>query len=171
MAASKSQGSYFGLFVVGATVLSGGVAYIASGTGKLLLLVGAGILLASLAGFLKIKPLEGETAVSRSPEAMKWVGAGVAALGWVVTIGGLHLVDGPGGRIIVALLGIGVSLFGMLYVLPAAFNKTAFWKAPAGATRRAGFTALAGKAALRSESELELEPEFTATQRAMESAR
>ena len=163
MAASKSQGSYFALFLVAGTVLCAGVAYVASGTGKLLLLVGAAILLASLAGFLKIKHLEGETPVLPSPEIMKWVGAGVAVLGWVVTIGGLYLVDGNGGRIIVALLGIGVSLFGMLYVLPAAFNKTAFWKKPAGTSARASLTTMSGKATMDSS--------FAAPPSAMESAR
>jgi len=163
MAASKSQGSYFGLFLVGATVLVGGIAGIASATGKLLMLVGVGILLAAAAGFLKIKPLEGETPVERSPEAMKWMGAGVVLLGWVVTIGGLHLVDSNGGRIVASLLGIGVSLFGMLYVLPVAFNKTAFWKTAGGRPARNGFTAVASKATLESE--------LTGGPRAMESAR
>jgi hypothetical protein len=163
MAASKSQGSYFALFLAGGTILCGGIAYVASGTGRLLLLVGAGILLASLVGFLKIKHLEGETPVLPSPEVMKWVGGGVATLGWVVTIGGLHFVDGNGGRIVVALLGIGVSLFGILYVLPAAFNKTAFWKKPAGTSARASLTTLTGKATI--------DPGFTAPPSAMESAR
>src|SRR5260370_7790867 len=89
MAASKSQGSYFAVFLVGATVLCAGIAYIGSGTGKLLLLVGAGILLAALAGFFKIKPHEGETALQPSPEAMKWIGAGTAALRWAGTPRGL----------------------------------------------------------------------------------
>jgi hypothetical protein len=163
MAASKSQGSYFALLLAGGTILCGGIAYIASGTGKLLLLVGAAILLASLVGFLKIKHLEGETPTLPSPEAMKWVGAGIALLGWVLTIGGLRLVDGNGGRIVVALLGIGVSFFGILYVLPAAFNKTAFWKRPAGASARASLTTLTGKATI--------DPGFTAPPSAMESAR
>jgi len=43
MAASKSQGSYFGLFLVGGIVACGGIAYAATGAGKLLLLVGAAI--------------------------------------------------------------------------------------------------------------------------------
>jgi len=159
MAASKSQGSYFGLFLVGATVLCGGIAYFGSVTGKLLLLVGAGILLAALAGFLKIKPLEGENPLQPSSEAMKWIGAGVAALGWVVTLGGLHFVDGNGGRITVALVGIGVSLFGILYVLPATFNKAAFWKKPAGTSTRAGLTTMPGKATA--------EPAYAAPSRAM----
>ena len=151
MAASKSQGSYFGLFLVGGTVLCGGLAYIGSGTGKLLLVVGAAILLAAAIGFLKIKPLEGETPVLASPESMKWLGAGVALLGWLVTIGGLHLVNSNGGRIVVALLGIGVSFFGILYVLPAAFNKTAFWKKTSATSARAGFSSVAGRATLDSE--------------------
>ena len=163
MAASKSQGSYFAVFLVGSTVLCGGIAYFASGTGKLLLLVGAAILLASLAGFLKIKPLEGETPILASPGLMKWVGAGVALLGWVVTIGGLRVVNSNGGRIVVALLGIGVSFFGILYVLPAAFNKTAFWKKPAGASTRSSITTLAGKGTM--------DAGFTAPPGAIESAR
>jgi hypothetical protein len=159
MAASKSQGSYFGLFLVGATVLCGGIAYFGSVTGKLLLLVGAGILLAALAGFLKIKPLEGENPLQPSSEAMKWIGAGAAALGWVVTLGGLHFVDGNGGRIIVALVGIGVSLFGILYVLPSTFNKAAFWKKPAGTSTRAGLATMPAKATA--------EPAYAAPSRAM----
>src|SRR5438132_14251828 len=99
MAASKSQGSYFGLFLVGATVFVGGIGGIASATGKLLMLVGVGILLAAAAGFLKIKRLEGETPVQRSPEAMKWMGAGGVLLGWVVTIARLHRVHRNGSRI------------------------------------------------------------------------
>jgi hypothetical protein len=163
MAASKSQGSYFGVFLVGGTILCAGIAYIGSATGKLMLLVGVGILLASLVGFLKIKPLEGETPVQPSPELMKWIGAGVALLGWVLTIGGLHFVDSNGGRIVVALLGIGVSFFGILYVLPAAFNKTAFWKKSAGTSARGGFSAVAGRATV--------EPELNAASTAMRAAK
>jgi uncharacterized membrane protein len=158
MAATRSQGSYFGVFLLGSTLLCGAVATIGTGIGKLLLLAGAVAFLASLAGFLKIKPLEGKTPLERSPEAAKWMGAGVALLGWLVTIGGLRIVDGNGGRIAVALLGIGVSLFGILYVLPVVFNRTAFWKAGG----KPSLTPVAGKTTVES---------FAATSHAMESAR
>lgn len=128
MAANKSQGSYYSLFLVAATVFAGGIAYFGSGLGKLCLLVGAAGLLASLFGMLKIKPLEGKTAMKPGPGAMKLVGAGCAALGWVITLFGMHITPSTAGRIVLALVGIGVSLFGMLVVLPAAFNKSAVWK-------------------------------------------
>jgi len=151
MAASKSQGSYFGLFVAGGTLLSGGVAYIAGASGKVLLLIGAAVIVASLVGFLKIKPLEGETPVLPGPEAMKWIGALVAVLGWVVTIGGLRLTDSSGGRIAFALIGIAFSLFGIFFVLPAAFNKTAFWKQRSSNAVRKAFTSMEGGSAMDAE--------------------
>jgi hypothetical protein len=128
MAANKSQGSYFGLFLVMATVLCAGIAYMETGFGKLTLVIGAVGLLASLAGFLKIKPEEGKIAARPAPEGMKLAGVCVALLGWLLTLGGLHIVDTVGGRMIFALLGIGVSLFGIVYILPAVFNKNAVWK-------------------------------------------
>jgi len=128
MAANRSQGSYYGLFLVAATVLCAGIFYWSSGMGKLLLLVGAVGLVASLFGMLQIKSLEGETALKPSPLAMKLVGAGVAALGWVITLFGMHITPSVGGRLVLSLVGIGVSLFGIIVVLPAAFNKNAVWK-------------------------------------------
>jgi uncharacterized membrane protein YgaE (UPF0421/DUF939 family) len=59
---------------------------------------------------------------------MKLMGAFVSALGWVLILAGLHVVTGTSGRIVLGLVGIGVSLFGILYILPAAFNKNAIWK-------------------------------------------
>ena len=127
MAANRSQGSYYTLFLVGATVLCAGI-YLGGGMGKLLLLVGAIGFIASLFGMLKIKSLEGKTAMKPGPDAMKLVGAVVALLGWGITLFGMHLTPSVGGRIITALVGIGVSLFGILVVLPGAFNKNAVWK-------------------------------------------
>jgi hypothetical protein len=147
MAASKSQGSYFGLFLVGCTLLSGGIAYIAGASGKVLLLIGAAVVVVSFVGFRKIRPLEGETPLLAGSAAMKWIGALVALLGWAVTMGGLRLTESSGGRILFALIGIGLSLFGMLYVLPTAFNKTAFWKKPSSSAVRKPYHSLESGAA------------------------
>jgi hypothetical protein len=128
MAANKSQGSYYSLFLAAATVFCAGVAYWGSGLGILLFLVGAAGLIASLFGMLKIKSLEGKTPLKPGPGAMKLIGAGVCALGWLITLFGMHITASTGGRIVLALVGIGVTLFGMIVVLPAAFNKNAVWK-------------------------------------------
>jgi hypothetical protein len=97
--------------------------------GKLVLAAGAIIFVASLFGFLKIKPLEGKPAQKASPMAMKLGGAFTAALGWGITLFGMHVVDRTSARIVLALMGIAVSLFGIVYILPTAFNKNAIWKA------------------------------------------
>ncbi len=129
MAANTGQGRGFATFLVGFTAICAGVAYISTGLGKLVLAAGAVIFVASLFGFLKIKPLEGKPAQRASPTAMKLVGAFLAALGWVITLFGMHVVDGTSGRIVLALIGICVSLFGIVYILPTTFNKNAIWKA------------------------------------------
>jgi hypothetical protein len=129
MAANTGQGRSFAVFLIGLTVACAGVAEFSSGLGKVLLLVGLVIIVASLFGFLKLKPLEGKPAQRASPAVMKLIGAFVAAFGWVLTLFGMHLTDSVSGRMIFAVLGIAVSLFGIIYILPAAFNKNAIWKA------------------------------------------
>ena len=143
MAANKSQGSYFGLFLVGSTVLCAGFAYYEGGLGKALLALGAILLVGSLFGFMGIKSLEGVTAMKPSPTGMKLGGAAVALLGWVLTLLGIHLTTSVGGRMVFALLGIAVSLVGILYILPAAFNKNAVWKGTSSTPERAGFSGAA----------------------------
>jgi hypothetical protein len=128
MAANRSQGSYYTLFLIACTVLCAGVYEFSSGFGKLLLVVGAAGLLGSLALMAGIKSEEGRTAMQSSPLIMKLVGAGCSLLGWIITLFGMHLTPSVGGRITLALVGIGVSLFGILVVLPATFNKNALWK-------------------------------------------
>ncbi|MFZ3202008.1 MAG: hypothetical protein WA175_12760 [Candidatus Acidiferrales bacterium] len=128
MAANRQQGGLYTLFLVAATVLCAGIFFWDASMGKLLFLVGAAGLVASLFGMLKIKALEGKTALKPTPATMKLVGAGVVALGWVITLFGMHLTPSVAGRLIIALIGIGVSLFGIIVVLPAAFNKNAVWK-------------------------------------------
>lgn len=129
MAANTGQGRGFAVFLTGMTVACAGVYLLSTGMGKLLLLLGLVIMAASLFGFLKLKSMEGKPALRPSPMVMKLVGAFIAAFGWVVTLFGMHLTDSVGGRMAFALVGIVVSLFGIIYVLPAAFNKNAIWKA------------------------------------------
>jgi hypothetical protein len=128
MAANKQQGSYFGLFLAAATVLCAGIAYFDGGSGKALFALGAIALIGGLFGFMGIKPLEGKSALKPGPEGMKLVGAAVCLLGWVLTLLGVHITDSTGGRIVFALLGISVTLVGIIFILPAAFNKNAVWK-------------------------------------------
>ena len=129
MAATTGQGRGFTTFLVGFTGVCAGIAYLSSGFGKLLLVGGAVILVASLFGFLKIKPLEGKTAQKEASTALKLGGAFIAALGWVITLFSMRVVEGTNGRIVLALVGIAISLFGIIYILPTAFNKNAIWKA------------------------------------------
>jgi hypothetical protein len=128
MAANRSQGSYYTLFLIACTVLCAGAYEFSTGFGKLLLVVGAAGLLGSLAMMAGIKSDEGKTAMKSSPLMMKLVGAGCSLLGWIITLFGMHVTPSVGGRITLALVGICVSLFGILVVLPATFNKNAVWK-------------------------------------------
>jgi len=128
MAATTGQGRSFTTFIVGLTGLCAGIAYLSTGLGKFIAIAGALVVVMSLLAFLKIKPLEGKPAQRAGAGGMKLMGAFVSALGWVLILAGLHVVTGTTGRIILGLVGIGVSLFGILYILPAAFNKNAIWK-------------------------------------------
>jgi len=125
MAASTGQGRGFATFLVGFTAVCAGL-FLSS---MALLAVGLIVVLVSLFLFLKLKPLEGKTAQGPSALTMKLLGAFLCALGWLITLYGMHLTDSTGGRITLALIGIAVTLFGMIVVLPAAFNKNAIWKA------------------------------------------
>jgi hypothetical protein len=128
MAASTKQGQQFTLFLAGLTLACAGVATMASGLGKALLIIGLVLLGGSLFGFLRLKPKEGRVAQGYSSPAGKFAGAGVALLGWLVTVIGLQFVTGATGRIVLALIGIGISLYGILHILPTTFNKNAIWK-------------------------------------------
>lgn len=124
MAANKQQGSYLTLFWTGATVLCAGLAYLAEGFGKLVLVLGLVAVVISLVGFLKIKPKEGKTAGVEGTATLKLLGIAVALGGWFITIAGLHITTSVDGRLIFAIAGIAVSLIGVLGVLPAAFGKS-----------------------------------------------
>jgi len=129
MAANTGQGRGFTTFLVGFTVICAGVASISTGLGKFLIAAGAVIFVGGLLSFLKLKPLEGKPAQNSSPAGMKLLGAFLCAVGWVITLFGMRIATATSGRMVLALVGIAISLFGMVYVLPAAFNKNAIWKA------------------------------------------
>lgn len=128
MAANKAQGRTLTVFLVGLTLACAGLATWSGGSGKLLLIVGLVAVAASLVMSRRIKPLEGRVAQRPGGEAAKLAGAFVALLGWLVTLGGLQVVASTGGRILLALVGIATSLYGIVVILPAALNRNAIWK-------------------------------------------
>ena len=128
MAATKQQGGAFTLFLVGLTIACTGVA-VSGGMGKLVLLVGIVLLAISCWRFLQLKPLEGRVALKSQPAVTKFIGLIVVLLGWGVVLFGLHLTDSVGGRMTTTVIGLVISLAGVLFILPAACNKNAIWKA------------------------------------------
>ncbi len=129
MAATTSQGKSFTLFIVGVTVAAAGLAFIATGIAKLALVAGVAIIAFSFFSFFKIKPLEGPTAEAKQPAALKFAGLAVVLLGWAIVLVGLHLTPSVTGRMVSTLLGLAISLVGILVILPIAANKNAIWKA------------------------------------------
>lgn len=127
MAANKQQGQSFGLFLVGLTVFCAGL--LGGGLGKVAMVIGIALLSLSFFLMFKIKPLEGKPASGAQPGGMKLLGCVVVLLGWGVVLFGLHLTAGVSGRMVTTLVGIAISLFGVLVILPAACNKNAIWKA------------------------------------------
>jgi hypothetical protein len=123
MAANQKQGQYLTLFWTALTALAAGVAYFAEGFGKLVVVIGlAGVALA-LVGFLRIKPMEGKAAGVRANPGLTLMGIAVALGGWFVTMAGLAITSSVPGRLAFALVGIAVSLVGVIGVLPVTFAK------------------------------------------------
>ena len=82
-----------------------------------------------MVGFLRIKSVEGKTAGVPRTTSLKLLGLAVALGGWFITIAGLHITTSVGGRMVFALVGIAVSLVGVIGVLPVAFGKSMAGKA------------------------------------------
>jgi hypothetical protein len=129
MAATKSQGKAFALFMVGLTTAAAGIAYLSSGSGIAALVVGLIVVAVSFGLFLSIKPSEGKVPDAHQPLVLKLAGLAVALGGWLIVLLGMHMTATVSGRMTAAIVGIAVSLFGLLYLLPAAANKNAIWKA------------------------------------------
>jgi hypothetical protein len=129
MAATTSQGKSFTVFIAGITVAAAGLAFSSSGIGKVALVAGLAIIGFSFFKFFMIKPLEGPTAEGKQPAALKLAGLALALGGWLVVLFGLHLTASVTGRMVSTILGLAISLFGILVILPVAANKNAIWKA------------------------------------------
>lgn len=129
MAANKGQGRSFGLFLIGLTTAGAGLGVISGGMGTVVMLVGIVLIAISAWSSFQLKPLEGKIALGTQPAMAKAAGVVVVLLGWAVVLCGLHLTPSVGGRMVAALVGIGIILVGVCYILPAACNKNAIWKA------------------------------------------
>lgn len=129
MSLGKSQGSCFTVFLIGLTIACAGLADVASGIGKLALAVGIVLAIVSFVYAFKLKPLSGKPAENAQPTGLKLAGVVAALLGWLVALVGIHLIASVPGRMVVVLVGLAVSLSGVLYFLPKASSQNAIWKA------------------------------------------
>lgn len=59
---------------------------------------------------------------------MAGIGILVTFLGFVIAVAGLGMTDGVNMRMIMALVGIAVSLFGIMGLIIPAYNKNAIWR-------------------------------------------
>jgi hypothetical protein len=128
MAATTSQGKTFTLFIVGLTVAAAGLAFAATGIGKVALGLGAIGVIAAFIGFLKIKPSEGMIPENKQPAVLKLAALALALGGWLIVLFGIHLSAGVGGRMTTTVIGLVISLCGVIGLLPIAANKNAIWK-------------------------------------------
>jgi len=59
---------------------------------------------------------------------MAGMGLIVTFLGFVIAVLGLGMTSSVNGRMIMALVGIAVSLFGIMGLIVTAYNKNAIWR-------------------------------------------
>ena len=59
---------------------------------------------------------------------MKILGIFLALLGWIIAVVGLSVISSTGGRLFLCILGIAITLTGILGVLNKAHLKEAIWK-------------------------------------------
>ncbi len=129
MAATKSQGKAFGLFMAGITTTCAGIAYISSGSGIAALIVGLIVVAISFGLFVSLKPQEGKVPMASQPFVLRLAGLALAVGGWLIVLFGLHISSAVSGRMVTTLIGFAVSLVGVIGLLPTASNKNAIWKA------------------------------------------
>ena len=129
MAATKSQGKAFTLFLAGLTATCAGIAFFSSGAAKVVLILGLIAVALSLWDFFKIKPLEGKTGNRPQPALMKLLGIVVVLGGWLFVLFGLHMTASVDGRLVTSVVGFVISIAGIFYILAPASSKNAIWKA------------------------------------------
>jgi hypothetical protein len=122
MAATKAQGRWYGAFLAG-------IAGFGGGGGKAVFVIGLIVLAVTFFKFVQLKPLEGKPALGAQPAAMKALGVLLALAGWIIVLLGLHFTSAVSARLVITILGMVVTLVGILGILPAACNKNAIWKA------------------------------------------
>jgi hypothetical protein len=59
---------------------------------------------------------------------MAGIGLIVTFLGFVIAVMGLGMTSSVNGRMIMALVGIAVSMFGIMGLIVTAYNKNAIWR-------------------------------------------
>ena len=59
---------------------------------------------------------------------MAGIGLIVTLLGFVIAVMGLGMTSSVNGRMIMALVGIAVSMFGIMGLIVTAYNKNAIWR-------------------------------------------
>jgi hypothetical protein len=61
-------------------------------------------------------------------DRMGFVGLIVTFVGFLIAAGSVGIMSGTGGRLVLVLIGIAVSLFGILGLINPAYQKNAVWK-------------------------------------------
>jgi hypothetical protein len=128
MAATKAEGSTLSVFLVGLTMGCAGLAFADTGVGKLAGIAGAVLLIISFVAAAKIKPQEGKPAQPKQVSGLRILGILLALGGWLIVLGGLHMTTSVGGRLISTLVGMAVTLGGIIYCLAKAGSENAIWK-------------------------------------------
>ena len=129
MAATKSQGRDFTLFMAGLTAVCAGIAFFSSGAAKVALVLGLVAVVAISLGVLQDQASRGQDRRRRATRRDEADRRGGGAGGWLFVLFGLHLTASVGGRMVTSILGFAISLAGICYVLAPAVSKNAIWKA------------------------------------------
>ena len=59
---------------------------------------------------------------------MAFAGLAVTVVGFLIAAGSVGLMSGTSGRLLLVLVGIAISLFGILGLINPAYQKNAIWK-------------------------------------------